>query len=143
MQRKCPISRFEFATRDWLDFYWNRHGTKPTMGAFIWGVLCYLGSNAAFTLQKGEWLERFGIIVATGIASIPLGAAWYIRNILNGHPPIDLPPGYWQTLAAQSGVEFVGRCWRLLLLWLISGGIGTNPYSITYMLVGLALVLFG
>ncbi|MEO8610537.1 MAG: hypothetical protein ABI690_21755 [Chloroflexota bacterium] len=118
--------------------------TKPTMGAFIWGVLLLFGIELLrLRFQKGEWLERFGVVAATGLASIPLGAVWYVRNILTGHQPIDLPPGYWQSLAAQSGVEFG---WPLLALLMLLAYVAWNRdklLPIARILIGLALVLAG
>jgi hypothetical protein len=104
--------------------------TKPTMGAFIWGVALLVGIEIVrqwvrsrgedyhaprariWQAIRGAW-PRIQVAVWAGSASIPLGAAWYVRNILNGHNPVDLPPGFWQTMAAQSGVEFG---WPLLAL---------------------------
>ena len=138
--------------------------TKPTMGAFIWGVALlvvieyiyrFVQTNSPLAALRTTW-PRLQIAVWTGFASIPLGAAWYLRNRLNGHPPIDLPPGYWQTLAAQSGVEFG---WPLLALLLLLGWLvfsyqrsavsnqpekaNTNALPIPAILIGLALVLVG
>ena len=118
--------------------------TKPTIGAFIWGVLLLFGIELLrVRFQKGDWIERFGVVTATGLASIPLGAIWYIRNILTGHQAIDLPPGYWQSLAAQSGVEFG---WPLLALLILLAYLGRYAYKSlpkSRILIGLALVLAG
>ncbi|MBL8120447.1 MAG: glycosyltransferase family 39 protein, partial [Anaerolineae bacterium] len=104
--------------------------TKPTMGAFIWGV--GLVTAVAIGLQYWQvWVRgedgrtaadalrpRLEIVLITGLASIPLGAVWYTRNVLLGHRPIDLPPGFWQDLAARSGVELG---WLLLALLVLCG----------------------
>lgn len=131
--------------------------TKPTMGALIWGVLLLAAVEImrrsvqlnAPTLAgrlklavRASW-PRLRVAIWTGVASIPLGAAWYIRNILNGHQAIDLPPGYWQTLAAQSGVEFG---WLLLALLLFLAYIWWHwgkSLPIIRVLTGLVLVLAG
>ncbi len=88
--------------------------TKPTMGAFIWGVALLVALELVrVRFDWCAWLPRFRVAAWAGIASIPLGAVWYIRNILTGHNAIDLPPSYWLTQAARSGVEFG---WPLLAL---------------------------
>lgn len=147
--------------------------TKPTMGAFIWGVLLVislkllvisrqLGKSESkpgiWKLASGDFLQAIKPTVEvafwTGLASIPLGAAWYVRNVLNGHPPIDLPPGYWQSLAAQSGVEFG---WPLLagavlIVWVISRkslvvsrqlGETQSRLRIGWLIIGVLLVATG
>ena len=88
--------------------------TKPTAGAFVWGVLLLLVIDLVrvrFDLRA--WRPRFEVALLTGLAAAPLGLAWYLRNLLLGLPPLVLPPGYWQTLAQQSGAEFG---WPLLAL---------------------------
>jgi hypothetical protein len=100
--------------------------TKPTAGAFVWGVLLLLVLDLVrvrFDLRA--WLPRFEVAVLTGLAAAPLGVAWYVRNLLLGLPPLVLPPGYWQTLAQQSGVEFgwplLGAAVSLAYLYLRPG----------------------
>jgi hypothetical protein len=53
------------------------------------------------------------IPLITALACLPLGAAWYLRNIALGHPAVDFPPAIWLDRAARSGVEFG---WLLLTL---------------------------
>jgi hypothetical protein len=107
--------------------------TKPTMGAFIWGVALLVGIEVVRQFMRSRetiyrlptmrlreafraaW-PRIQMALWAGVASIPLGAVWYVRNVLTGHNPIDLPPGFWQTLAAQSGVEFG---WPLLAVMML------------------------
>ena len=118
--------------------------TKPTMGAFIWGVLLLVGIEVIQRIigiksrqqpERGTVIKeviraswpRIEVAIWTGAASIPLGAAWYMRNMLAGHQPIDLPPGFWQTLAAQSGAEFG---WPLLALLVLIGWIVNHQRSI-------------
>jgi hypothetical protein len=48
----------------------------------------------------------------TLMVAAPLGGMWYIRNILNGHPPLVFPAGYWQLAAQRSGQEMG---WPLLI----------------------------
>lgn len=78
--------------------------TKPTAGAFIWGVLLLL----AFELLRTRWdLRRFwpGLQAAlwTGLACLPLGGIWYARNLLLGHDAVTLPKALWLTRALRSG----------------------------------------
>lgn len=91
--------------------------TKPTAGAFIWGVVLLIALD--FVRVRGQlraWLPRFEVAAATGLACIPLGAVWYVRNILLGHPPLTLPHHSWLDLALRSGLEFG---WPLLALTLL------------------------
>lgn len=93
--------------------------TKPTAGGFVYGVLLLV--VLAFIQARGNWTifrPRFETAVLTGLASIPLGAVWYVRNGLLGHEVITLPPGFWQSLAQRSGVEFG---WPLLALVALLG----------------------
>lgn len=96
--------------------------TKPTAGAFALGVVLmlvlelirviYAVRNNGSLQQKNlydfwQWFRtRFGVAVLTGLACLPLGGIWYLRNLLLGHDPIDFPPGYWQTLAERGGDDF-------------------------------------
>ncbi len=96
--------------------------TKPTAGAFVWGVMLAVG--LAFVLTRGNWrawLPRFEVAFWTGLACIPLGGVWYARNVLLGHNAVDFPHPSWLTLARRSG-DLLG--WGLLaaalavaLLW--------------------------
>ncbi len=81
--------------------------TKPTAGAFIWGVLVLVVvALCAVRFRWRAWLPRFEVAFLTGIACIPLGALWYIRNLLLGHPIIELPPSVWLDQARRSGDHF-------------------------------------
>ncbi len=94
--------------------------TKPTMGAFVWGVALLAGFELLRTrFNVREAWKRLELILIVGVCCIPLGAVWYLRNILLGLDALVLPPGYWQTLAEQSGVEFgwVILAAIALLLW--------------------------
>ncbi|MCA0455914.1 MAG: hypothetical protein LCI00_18200 [Chloroflexi bacterium] len=97
--------------------------TKPTMGAFIWGVMLVAGialvvvwwrsSKLSISALVRQLCPQIEVVLITGLVCIPLGGGWYIRNLLLGHQAIIFPDGYWQTLAARSGVEFG---WPLLAL---------------------------
>lgn len=119
--------------------------TKPTAGAFIWGVLLLLVIDLVrLRFDWQAWRPRFEVALYTGLASIPLGAVWYGRNIALGHNAIDLPSAFWQTLAARSGVEFG---WPLLALLLLLAFVTVGPVksrpAIRGGMIGLGLVLAG
>ncbi len=78
--------------------------TKPTGGAFIWGVLLLLALEAARAkLQFGRLKPRFTVALWTILASAPLGGVWYLRNLLLGHEAITWPADFWLTQARRSG----------------------------------------
>ncbi len=117
--------------------------TKPTAGAFIWGVLLLLGLDLVrVRFNWRAWRPRFEVAVITGLASIPLGAVWYLRNIALGHNVIDFPPAFWLTQAARSGSEFG---WLLLALLVLLGYLFSSPDrpDPRRVLIGLVLVLLG
>lgn len=78
--------------------------TKPTAGAFIWGILLLLVLEAARTRFQAQRLKpRFMVAFWTILASLPLGAVWYLRNVLLGHEAITWPADFWLTQARRSG----------------------------------------
>ncbi|MCS7070587.1 MAG: glycosyltransferase family 39 protein [Anaerolinea sp.] len=99
--------------------------TKPTMGAFIWGVVLLLALAAVRARLNWRVLRpRLEVVLITGLACIPLGAIWYARNLLLGHAAIDFPPDFWLTQAARSGVEFG---WLILLGLLLLAFVYLRP----------------
>lgn len=89
--------------------------TKPTMGAFVWGVLVLSAVEVALVRRfdlRAAWprLRLAGLML---LVAAPLGGAWYIRNLLLGLDPIVLPSGFWLSIAARSGAELG---WPLLAL---------------------------
>lgn len=119
--------------------------TKPTAGAFVWGVILLVG--LAFVRVKGRWqawLPRFEVAFITGLACLPLGGAWYLRNILLGHPAIDLPHDFWLTLARRSGEELGWPVLALVTLAAFTLRHIPNAKTLRYMLpLGLALLFSG
>ncbi len=114
---------------------------KPTMGAFILGVVLMVVIDLLRVRLKVErWLPRLEIAILAGAATLPLGVVWYVRNVLLGHSPIDFPPGYWQTLAAQSGVEFGWLLVALIAVLVYVYARGMRPPRLP-ILFGTALVL--
>lgn len=94
--------------------------TKPTAGAFIWGVLLLLAADLA--LKRGDlraWRPRFEVAVWTGLACLPLGAIWYLRNLHLGHDAIILPKALWLTRALRSG-DFLAPLALALVLCVIA-----------------------
>ncbi|MFQ3566861.1 MAG: glycosyltransferase family 39 protein [Aggregatilineales bacterium] len=119
--------------------------TKPTAGAFVWGlalVALIELLRVRFDL-RAAW-PRLRLIMLAGLAAVPLGGLWYLRNIALGHSPIDFPPAYWLTLAERSGAEFG---WPLLgliiyLVYVHSGPLRPRPDA-RWTVAGFALVLAG
>lgn len=92
--------------------------TKPTAGAFILGVvLLVVADLLRVRLNWRAWLPRFEVAIAAGLASIPLGALWYARNLYYGHEPITLPDDFWLTQSLRSGQELG---WPLLALFVLA-----------------------
>lgn len=90
--------------------------TKPTAGAFIWGVVLLVIMATMQALASHDWTtwrKRFEVAAITGLACIPLGAIWYGRNLLLGHEAIRFPHESWLTRATRSGDLFG---WLLLAL---------------------------
>ena len=119
--------------------------TKPTAGAFIWGVLLLLTIDLIrLRFDWQAWRPRFELAVITGSAALPLGAVWYLRNALVGHPILVFPSAFWLTQAMRSGAEFG---WPLLALLLLLAylyfGPSTRRPETRNGLLGLVLLLAG
>jgi len=117
---------------------------KPTAGAFIWGVLLLLAVDLVrVRFDWRAWRPRFEVALITGLACIPLGAVWYVRNVLLGHNAIDFPTDFWLTQAMRSGREFGWPLLALLTLlaYLYFGPAQRRPDA--RGVIGLALVLAG
>lgn len=119
--------------------------TKPTMGAFVWGIAVLCGIEllrVRFDL-RAAW-TRWQLAILALVAAAPFGGIWYIRNALLGHVIIVMPHPYWLTLAARSGSEFG---WLLLALLVYLLYVYTAPQrprpDVRLTLAGLALVLLG
>jgi hypothetical protein len=129
--------------------------TKPTAGAFILGVGLLVGLELLRTFvfvrhtRKNLFDHlranpRLEIAVVTGLASIPLGALWYLRNIVYGHPPITMPHPFWLTQALRSGAEFGWLVLALLALivytWFAPRPTTQPRPKLLPILTGLALI---
>lgn len=92
--------------------------TKPTAGAFVFGVCLVLAGALLRAILRKDWAwfrAKFQVAVITGLATIPLGGMWYIRNLLLGHNWTNLPPAYWQDFAQRSGLQ-LGWVWFIAFL---------------------------
>jgi len=97
--------------------------TKPTGGAFILGVGALVAVEVIRVRLNWRALRpRLEVAIVTGLASIPLGSVWYVRNIALGHRAIDFPHPFWLTQANRSGLEFG---WPLLALGVLIGALYT------------------
>ncbi len=93
--------------------------TKPTAGAFIWGVLLLLAADLALKrFQIRRWRPRLGVAMWTGLACLPLGGAWYLRNLALGHDVITLPKAVWLTRALRSGDYLAPLALAAVLVWM-------------------------
>jgi hypothetical protein len=54
---------------------------------------------------ESGFCPKFRIALITGIASAPLGAMWYVRNLALGHAAVDFPADYWHNFAQRSGQD--------------------------------------
>ena len=110
--------------------------TKPTAGAFIWGVgLCLLAALLQARLDISRWLPRLRVALWTGVACLPLGGVWYARNWLLGHDVVTFPKSLWLSRALRSGdylmplivavvLAFAAIAWRSQLArrqWALGG----------------------
>ncbi len=119
--------------------------TKPTGGAFILGVMGLFAAELVRTRGRWRaWWPRFEVALVTGLACLPLGAVWYIRNLALGHPPIDFPHPFWPTQAQRSAAEFGWPILALgvLLLALYTARLRVRP-SLRWVGVGVVLLAGG
>jgi len=131
--------------------------TKPTAGAFVWGVgllvlvefvrtIVQEKGKACLAPTESQWpvfRRRFMIAVYTGVACAPLGGLWYVRNLLLGHHAVDFPPSSWLTKATRSG-DLLGWLLVGLLVLLIANLIWRRPQRETLILgIGTALITLG
>ena len=117
--------------------------TKPTAGAFIWAVILLLALELLRTrLDAQRWLPRFRAALWTGLACLPLGAIWYIRNLLLGHDAITLPKAVWLTRALRSGDYLAPLLVAVAAAWLALALRHTlSRRELTLGAAGLALLL--
>lgn len=115
MQRENPQLRARYAILAgiWLGILmW----IKPTGGALIWGVMLAVMLEAIRTRRWHDFKPRLMVAVRMAGACLPLGSAWYIRNVLYGHAAITFPQSYWLDEAMRSGSEFG---WILLTIGVV------------------------
>lgn len=118
--------------------------TKPTAGAFVWGVIVLVIIEllrVQFDIRR--WYPRFEVAAITGLACLPLGASWYVRNILLGHPPIILPHESWLSQATRSGDLFSWPMVALGILCVYVIAQKSNLRGAGQILFGFGLMLAG
>ena len=92
--------------------------TKPTAGAFIWGVLLLLAVDLiSRRFDFRAWLPRFRLAIWTGLACIPLGGIWYLRNLALGHDAVTLPKAVWLTRALRNGDFLAPLALAAIVTW--------------------------
>ena len=93
--------------------------TKPTGGAPALGVMLAVAGWAIWVrLDPARLWPRLRIAIIAGLATIPIGSMWYLRNLSYDHVAVVFPPSYWHDFAQRSGQEFG---WLLLIALLIAG----------------------
>lgn len=118
--------------------------TKPTAGAFIWGVVLLVFIDllrVRFDWQ--QWIPRFEVALITGLACIPLGAIWYIRNIVLGHSALVFPHPSWLDLATRSGDLLSWPILALFLLIVYLASTCSLKAGKWLLIVGILLILVG
>ena len=119
--------------------------TKPTAGAFVWGILLLFGAELLRTrFQARAWRARFMVVLWTGLAAVPLGCVWYLRNGLLGHEIITLPQEIWLSLARRSGDYLNWLALAAIVGFLICGwrrGMSSKRFAIG--IIGILLLLTG
>ncbi|MGJ3237693.1 MAG: ArnT family glycosyltransferase [Anaerolineae bacterium] len=117
--------------------------TKPTAGAFIYGVMVLvIAELVRVRFDWRRWLPRFEVAFITGLACIPLGSVWYLRNIALGLPALVFPHESWLTRATRSGdlLSFPLLALLLAIAYLASKDKLQRGWMI---LIGVVLVLAG
>ncbi len=119
--------------------------TKPTAGAFIWGVGLCLGVELLRTgLDKSRWLPRGRVALWTGLACLPLGGIWYARNWLLGREVVTFPKSLWLTRALRSGDYLAPLLVLAVLAFLAIAFRSKLPRrGLAMGLAGIALLLVG
>lgn len=99
--------------------------TKPTAGALALGVLLAAAVGGAGVRFRWKlWWPKLRIALITGIASVPIGGVWYLRNLLLGHTVVVFPAGYWHSFAQRSGQELG---WPVLIAGCVALGLLAYP----------------
>lgn len=95
--------------------------TKPNAGALALGVMLIVAAEGArLRLRWKRWWPRLRLALIMALATVPLGALWYVRNLWLGHAAVVFPASYWHDFAQRSGQELG---WPLLLAALAGGGL--------------------
>lgn len=114
--------------------------TKPTGGALALGVILAVAGWAVMVrFRPARLWPKLRIALITGLACLPLGGVWYLRNWLLDHTAVVFPADYWHDMAQRSGQEFG---WPLLIAALVAGGLIVRRRG-WLSLAGLGLMLAG
>ena len=115
--------------------------TKPTAGAFVWGVALLLAAELArIRLDWQRWLPRFQAALWAGLAALPLGAIWYLRNLLLGHDAVTLPKAVWLTRALRSG-DYLAPLFVAVVVGVLAVALARKLSEREQALGGLGLIL--
>lgn len=118
--------------------------TKPTAGAFILGMaLLVTVELLRVRFRWRAWLPRLEVAVIMGLATIPLGSVWYLRNALLGHEVLVFPHESWLSLATRSGDLLSWPLLALLLLLAYLAATQRLQRGNILLLIGSVLVLAG
>lgn len=99
--------------------------TKPTAGAFIFGMVLVLAGAFVYVAVDDVWqwrLRKLWLMTRVGLVAAPIGGIWYARNIWVGHDWTNLPASYWQELAQRSGMQ-LDVVWMLAVLAALAASI--------------------
>ena len=119
--------------------------TKPTAGAFIWGLLLLLALDLIRKrFDRRRWRPRLVLVCWTLLACLPLGAVWYLRNLALGHDAITWPKAIWLTRALRSG-DYLAPLLVALFIAFVALALRTklNGRALLAGAVGVALVTAG
>jgi hypothetical protein len=125
--------------------------TKPTAGAFVWGVLLLVVADFLLKVSIGgyspreafrQWYPRFEVALITGLACMPLGGIWYLRNWMLDLDILVFPHASWLSLATRSGDLL---SWPLLALFLMLAYLASRRRLENgwMLLLGTILILLG
>lgn len=119
--------------------------TKPTAGAFIWGVALLLAGDLVMSrFDFRRWRLRLSVAFWTGLACLPLGAVWYLRNLALGHDVVTLPKAVWLSRALRNGDYLAPLAAAAIVSWLaLAIRLKLRGRDVALGVIGLTLLLAG